>query len=142
MPREKQPKQEPDILDRLFGDPSTLLDDELDALFAALAPGADPAASVRNAAETAAVKYRLQNKLPPDHVQAALDGTREVKTIDNLPQPRLREIVEAIKAPFTGPVYDAAFAYRNRDGELDEHDQAIINGLADELEQDWGENET
>jgi hypothetical protein len=83
MPRDKQPKQEPDILDRLFGDPSALPDDDLDRLFSALAPGADPAASIRNAAETAAMKYRLQNKVPPDHVQAALDVTREIKTIEN-----------------------------------------------------------
>jgi len=141
MPREKQPKQEPDILDRLFGDPSALPDDELDALFAAFAPGVDPVASIRNIAEAAAVKYRLQNKLPPDHVQAALDGTREIKTIDNLPLSKLAEIVAAIKSPFTGAVYDHAFAYRNRDGELDEHDQTIIDGLTNELEQDWGETE-
>jgi len=141
MPREKQPKQEPDILDRLFGDPSALPDDELNGLFAALVPGTDPAASIRNVAESAAVKYRLQNKLPPDHVQAALDGTREIKTIDNLAASKLAEIVAAIKAPFTGAVYDPAFAYRNRDGELEEYDQAIIDDLTKELEQDWGETE-
>jgi hypothetical protein len=141
MPREKQPKLEPDILDQLFGDPSGLPDDELDRLFTTLVPGSDPAASIRNAAEAAAVKYRLQNKLPPDHVQAALDRTRETKTIDNLPPSKPAEIVAAIKSPFTGAVYDHAFAYRNRDGELDEHDQAIIDRLADELERDWEEAE-
>lgn len=140
MPSEKPPKQEADILDRLFGEPAALPDDELDVLFTALAPGADPAASIRTAAEAAAVKYRLQNKPPPDHVQAALDATREAKTLDNLPLSKLREIVDAIKAPFAGPIDDPAVAYRNRDNELDDHDQAIIDALTDELQKDW-ENE-
>jgi hypothetical protein len=67
---------ESDILDKLFGDPAELADDELDNLFTALAPGVDPAATIRAKADAAAVKYRLQNKMPPDHIQAALDATR------------------------------------------------------------------
>jgi hypothetical protein len=47
MPRDKQPKQEPDILDKLFGDPAEHADDELNKLFTALAPGVDPAATIR-----------------------------------------------------------------------------------------------
>jgi hypothetical protein len=141
MPRDKQPKQEPDILDNLFGDPAGLADGELDMLFTALTPGADPAAAIRSLAETAAVKYRTQNKVPPDHIQAALDATREMKTLDNVPSSKLRQVVDAIKAPFTGAVSDPAYAYRNRDGELDNHDQAIVDGLADELQEDWGDEE-
>lgn len=108
MPRDKQPKQEPDILDNLFGKPAKLADDELDMLFAALAPGTDPATNIRAITEAAAVKYRLQKKMPPDHVQAAIDATREFKTIDNVPPSKLRQIVDAIKAPFTGAVSDPA----------------------------------
>lgn len=141
MPRDKQPNQEPDILNNLFGDPAELADDELDLLYSALEPGSDPAAAVRGIAKAAAVKYRLQNKMPPDHVQAALDATREINTIDNMPPSKLRQIIEGIKAPFTGAVHDHAFAYRNRDGDLDNNDQAIIDDLADELEEDWGDGE-
>jgi hypothetical protein len=140
MPREKQPKQEPDILDKLFGDPADLADDELDILLAAFAPSTDPTTNVRSIAETAAVKYRLQNEIPPDHIQAALDATREIKTLDNLAPSKLRQIVDAIKAPFMRPVYDPAYAYRNRDGELDPDDQALVDTLTNELQEDW-ENE-
>jgi hypothetical protein len=141
MPRDKQPKQEPDILDNLFGDPAELADDELDMLFTSLVPGTDPAANVHSIADAAAVKYRIRNKMPPDHVQAAIDATREIRTLDNVPSSKLRQIVDAIKAPFTGAVYDPAYAYRNRDGDLDRHDQAIVDDLTDELQKDWDEEE-
>jgi hypothetical protein len=141
MPRDKQPEQEPDILDNLFGDPAELADDELDMLFTALAPGTDPAANIHSIAEAAAVKYRLQNKMPPDHVQAAIDATREIKTLDNVLPSKLRQIVDAINAPFTGAVSDPAYAYRNRDGELDSDDQAIVDDLTDELQKDWDDEE-
>jgi hypothetical protein len=141
MPRDKQPEQEPDILDNLFGDPAELADDELDMLFAALAPGANPVADIHAIAEAAAVKYRIQNKMPPDHVLAAIDATREIKTLDNAPPSKLRQIVDAIKSPFTGAVSDPAYAYRNRDGELDNDDQAIVDDLTDELQKDWDDEE-
>ena len=141
MPRDKQPKQEPDILENLFGDPAELADDELDVLFAALAPGTDAAAHIRSIAEGAAVKHRLQGKLPPDHVQAALDATREIKTLDNMAPSKLRQIVDAIKAPFAGPVFDPSYAYRNRDGELDNDDQAIVEALTEDLQKDWDDEE-
>jgi hypothetical protein len=141
MPRDKQPDHEPDILDKLFGDPADLADDELGMLYSAMEPDADPAAEIRSLAAAAAVRYRLQNKMSPDHIQAALDATREVSTLDNAPTSRLRQIVDSIKAPFTGSVHDPAFAYRNRDGKLHGNDQAIIEGLTDELEEDWEDDE-
>jgi hypothetical protein len=137
MPRDKQPDHEPGILDKLFGEPADLANDELDMLYSAMEPDADPAAKIRSLAEAAAIRYRLQNKMPPDHVQAALDATREVSTLDNVPTSKLRQIVDSIKAPFTGAVHDPAFAYRNRDGELDSNDQAIMDNFTDELEEDW-----
>jgi hypothetical protein len=78
--------------------------------------------------------------MPPDHVQAALDATREIRSLDDAKLPILRQIVDAIKAPFAGSVNDPALAYRNRDGVLDKNDQAIMDGLADELRQDWDED--
>lgn len=137
MPREKQPKQESDILDNLFGDPSELADDELDLLFTTLTPGIEPAANMRAIAESAAVKYRVQNKVPPDHVRVVLDSTSEIRSLDSLTTSKLSDIVNSIGVPFTGAVFDPACAYRNRDGELDDRDQAIVDALADELEKDW-----
>jgi hypothetical protein len=140
MPRDKQPDHEPDLFDKLFGDPAALADDELNMLYEALSPGTDPSAIVHRIAEEAAVEYRKQNRMPPDHVQATLDATREIRSLDNAKLPILRQIVDAIKAPFVGSVNDPALAYRNRDGVLDKDDQAIMDGLADELRQDWDED--
>lgn len=141
MPRDKQPNQpdpERDLLDKLFGTPDEMADEDLDMLYEALAPDTDPAAIVHRLAEDAAVEYRTQKRIPPDHVQAALDATREVKSLDNLAPSKLRQIVDTLSAPFTGAVKDPAYAYRNRDGELDNDDQGIIDELTDELREDWG----
>ena len=122
MPRDKQPNQpdpERDLLDKLFGTPDEMADEDLDMLYEAIAPATDPAAIVHRLAEEAAIEYRTQNRLPPDHVQAALDATRELKSLDNLAPSKLRQIVDALSAPLTGAVKDPAYAYRNRDGDLE-----------------------
>lgn len=140
MPRDKlpnQPNSERDLLDKLFGTPDEIADDDLDMLYNAIAPATDPAGIVHRLAEEAAVEYRTRNCLLPDHVQAALGATREVKSLDNLPPSKLRQIVDTLSKPFAGPVSDPAFAYRNRDRNLDAEDQDIINELADELGEDW-----
>jgi hypothetical protein len=140
MPRDKQPDHEPDLFDKLFGDPALLADDELNMLYGALSPGTEPPAIIHRIAEEAAVEYRKQNRMPPDHVQAALDATREVRSLGDAKLPVLRQIVDALKAPFAGAVNDPALAYRNRDGALDKDDQDIMDSLTDELCQDWGED--
>jgi hypothetical protein len=141
MPRDKQPNQpgpERDLLDKLFGTPDEMADEDLDMLYEAIAPATDPAAIVHSLAEETAVEYRTQNRLPPDHVQATLDATRDLKSLDNLAPSKLRQIVDALSAPLTGAVKDPAFACRNRDGDLDTDDQGIIDELTDELREDWG----
>jgi hypothetical protein len=140
MPRDKQsnqPDSERDLLDKLFGTPDEMADEDLDMLYEAIAPAADAAAMVHRLAADAAVEYRIQNRLPPDHVQSALDATREVESLNNLAPSKVRQIVDALDAPFTGAVEDPAYAYRNREGELDMHDQGIIDELTDELREDW-----
>jgi len=141
MPREKTPNDESDFFDKLFGDPAELADEDLNLLFDALAPGSDVKVTIHNIAESAAVKYRSQNRLPPDHVQTALDATKEAKSLENVTPSKLHQIVEAIKEPFTRPVSDPVFAYRNRTGKLDSDDQAIIDNLTEELQSDWDEGE-
>ena len=140
MPRDKQsnqPDPELDLLDKLFGTPDEMGDEDLDTLYHAIAPARDAAAMVHRLAADAAVEYRIQDRLPPDHVQAALDATRVVESLNNLAPSKLRQIVDALTAPCTGAVKDPAYAYRNREGELDKHDQGIIDELTDELRQDW-----
>jgi len=65
-----------------------------------------------------------------------------VKSLDNLAPSKLRQIVDTLTAPFTGAVKDPAYAYRNRDGELDANDQGIIDALTDELREDWGTDDS
>lgn len=145
MPRDRQPKQsnpEHDLLDKLFGAPDEMPDEDLTMLFEALAPGSDdPASIVHRLAEGSAVEYRKGNRVLPDHVRAALDATREVKNLDDLGSSKLRQIVDAISSPFTGSVRDAALAYRNRDGKLGAADQGIIDELTDDIQGDWGEHD-
>lgn len=140
MPRDKQPNQpdpERDLLDKLFGTPDEMPDEDLDMLYEVIAPATDAAAIVHGLAADAAVEYRIQKRLPPDHVQATLDATRDINSLDNLAPMKLRQIVDALSAPYTGAVKDPAYAYRNREGELDAQDQNIIDELTDELREDW-----
>jgi hypothetical protein len=128
MPRDKQPNQpdpERDLLDKLFGTPDEMADEDLDMLYEAIAPATDPAAIVHRLAEEAAVEYRTQNRLPPDHVQAALDATQELKSLDNVAPSKLRQIVDALSAPLMGArghggLPERGFARRNPAGD-DEH---------------------
>ena len=50
--------------------------------------------------------------------------------------------MDTLTAPFTGAVEDPAYAYRNRDAELDANDQGIIDELTDELREDWGTDDS
>jgi hypothetical protein len=137
-----QPDPERDLLDKLFGAPDEMADEDLDMLYEALSPDTNPSAIVHRLAEEAAVEYRTKNQMPPDHIQAALDATWEVKNLDNLAPSKLRQIVDMLTTPFTGAVKDPAYAYRNRDGELDTNDQGIIDELTDELREDWGTDDS
>jgi hypothetical protein len=143
MPRDKLPNQssrEPDLLDKLFGDPAEMADEEINMLYEALAPDTDPAAAVHRIAESAAVPHRVQNRMPPDHIQAALDATRVVKSLDNASPSKLRQIIDTLTGPFTGTVNDPSFAYRNRDGKLNPDDRDIMDDLTDELREDWDDD--
>jgi len=144
MPRDKQPNQpdpERDLLDKLFGPADEMADEDLDMLYEAIAPATDAAAVIHGLAAEAAVEHRIQKRPLPDHVQAALDATRKVESLDDVAPSKLRQIVDALTAPYTGAVKDLAYAYRNREGELNTHDQGIIDELTDELREDWSGDE-
>lgn len=145
MPRDRQPKRpdpDRDLLDKVFGAPDEMPDEDLAMLFEALAPDSDdPPSIVHRLAEGAAVEYRKGSRPLPDHVQAALDATREAKNLDDLGSSKLRQMVDEICLPFTGSVNDAAYAYRNRDGKLDAEDQVIIDQLTDEVKGEWDDQD-
>lgn len=133
-------KNELDLLGKLFGDPAELSNEELDLLYGVIAPGENPGQAVYEAAERAAVKYRLQGKVPPEHVQAALDATRARDRLDQASQPVLKRIIDKLTGPVLGPVDDPAFAYRQTK-ELSEDDRAILDALSEELGKDWEKDE-
>jgi len=139
MPNDRLPNDEPDMLDKLFGHPASLSDDDLDLLFETVAPGEDPSEAIHRMAEKAAIAYRKRNQVPPDHVQAALDATRHITSLDQASPSLLQQIANKLAGPVLGPVDDPAFSYRNRTDNLNAIDQAVIDELTKELKEDWEE---
>lgn len=129
-----------DIFDKLFGDPSKLDDEELGLLYEVVAPGENPSEAVYRAAEAAAVTYRKDGKVPPEHVQAALKATRGEGNFAKATPSLLERIVEGLTAPVRGPIEDPAFAYRNRQ-ELSTKDLRLLEDLSNELRTDWDKDE-
>lgn len=140
MANEKSPNNRPsqEMLDRLFGDVTQLSDEEIDALYEAVAPQDDPRQAVYRLAEQAAVTYRQSGQLPPDHVQAALDATRTPKSLEGT-KSALKHIVDAIKPPTRGPVGDPSFAFHKRT-ELTDEDRRLLDEQTKELAEDWEDN--
>lgn len=131
-----------DFLDRLFGNVEELVGEDLDILFEVVARGEDPAERVWVLAEEAAVKYRKQNKIPPEHVKRALVATRKGTLPASASKSMLDKIVNQVLQPEHGPVNDPAFAYRGlREDEVTEQDRDILNGLEQELKQNWSDEE-
>jgi|ERR1017187_269138 hypothetical protein len=137
-PSANGPEQE--LLDRLFGDVTQLNDEELDALYEAVAPQDDPRERIHRLAEQAAVTYRQRNQLPPEHVKAALDATRTQTTLEGTTRSGLKRIVDALKPPVRGPVGDPSFAFHKRT-ELTDDDRRILDEQAKELADDWEEKD-
>lgn len=133
----RRPKNnEPDLLDKLFGDPAELNSEELDLLYSVIATDESPSQAVYEAAERAAVKCRRLGKIPPEHVRSALDATRAHNRLGETSRPVLKKIIDNLTGPALGPVDDPAFAYRHK-AELSEDDRTILDALTDELSKDW-----
>jgi hypothetical protein len=129
-----------DFTEKLFGDITELSDEELDLLFDATAPSESASVSMYRLAEQSAVEYRRAGKVPPDHVQAILRATRPQTSLEGAKAPFLKNIVETLKAPFSGPVSNPAFSYRDRT-DITDSDKAGIDELSDELSEDWEDEE-
>ena len=65
--------------DGVFGDVADMDEAEVDELYAAIAPGIDPAQRIYESAAKAAQPYRLRGENVPPHVQAALDATENME---------------------------------------------------------------
>jgi hypothetical protein len=87
-------------------------------------------------AQRAAMEYRKQGKVPPEHVQAVLDATRPRVSLQET-QP---SFLQKLGLPFTGPVGDPVFAYRHLK-DITAADQAILDTLCGELQEEWEEGE-
>ena len=143
MSKENQ-KSDPagDFLNRLFGSVEELAGEDLDILFEAVAPGEDAAERVWELAEGAAVDYRKQNKIPPEHVKCALAATKKGTSTAGTAKSMLHGIVDQVLQPVSGPVDDPAFAYRGlKEDEVTDQDRHILKELQGELKQDWSEEE-
>lgn len=131
---------EHELLNRLLGDVTQLHDEELDALYEAVGPQDDPRERIHRLAEEAAVSYRRNQKLPPNHVQAALDATRTQTTLEGISTSGLKRIIDAVKRPVLGPVGDPSFAFQKKT-ELTEEDRRILEEQVKELAEDWEEKD-
>jgi hypothetical protein len=140
MGSEQSSKNAPEheLLNRLLGEVTQLNDEELDALCDAVGPQDDPRERIHRLAEEAAVTYRREQKLPPDHAQAALDATRTQTTLEGASTSGLKRIIDAVKRPVLGPVGDPSFAFQKKT-ELTEEDRRILEEQVKELAEDWEE---
>lgn len=134
---EKQKKNLGDeLLERLFGDPTDLSDEELELLYAASPSTKSPTELIYSLASQAAIEYRKKNLPLPEHLISALNASRPDLSLDRVGPSLFQKVVEKLKAPFPGPVADPAYAYRDLT-ELSHDDRTILEGLTDELGKDW-----
>jgi len=136
----RKEKRQAEFFERLFGEVTELSDEELDLLYAALAPAETPTEVVHGIAERAAMEYRKLGKVPPEHVQAAIEATQSQTSLQSVKPSLLNRVIQELAAPATGPVTDPVFAYRHLT-EVTAEDKAILDELSEELQQDWKDEE-
>ena len=131
-----------DFLNRLFGNVDELAGEDLNILFETVAPGEDAEERVCSLARKAAVEFRKQNKIPPEHVQHARAATRQGTSLAGADKSMLHKVVDKVLQPVPGPVHDPAFAYRGlRADEVTGQDRDILDQLEGELTEDWSDDE-
>lgn len=132
------PKAE--FLLRLFGKVDELEGEELDMflmLLEAHAHEVDATERVRMIAQAAAAELRARKEKIPAHLESALRATRN-EPFASSSIAVLRKIVESLNQPILASVNDPVFAHRNlKEDEVTDNDRKILDGLAEELQQDW-----
>jgi hypothetical protein len=132
--KEKEARKIAEFANRLFGDINDMSPEEVDVLHDP--SDLDPEETIYGLADEIATPLRKQNKVPPPHVQAALDATRPLKDFTRVPESRLRRIIDGILNPNPGPARQLSYSFRNRTGLLKKYLE-ILEAAAEEVRQDW-----
>jgi hypothetical protein len=137
-------KKTHEIIDRqlvaLFGDPVSADTSELDDISQASAENANLVQKLYELAQRAAQQSRLAGKPVPPHVAAVIAQLKPTNTLEGVSSSKLGQLVDSVLKPFRGPAHDLAFNY-HRLKEKSEHDERVLEDLADEVKQDWNEEE-
>jgi len=124
----------------LFGDPTTADASEVESLYAEFGSDADLVQMAYEQAAQTAQRYRLAGKAVPPHVQAALAQMKGASTLEGVPSSKLGEIVDWALKPFRGPTDKLAFSH-HRLTYKSEKDKRLLKQLADEVKEDWAEED-
>lgn len=136
----EQAKRLTEFADRLFGDVADMSKEEVDELYAAIAPTIDPRAQVYEIAAKAAQQYRLRGEDVPPHVQVALNATKTITNQNDGKLATLREIVAKAMHPTLGPAKELSYSFRGKK-ELSDSDQNILEDLSEKMRDDWKEDD-
>jgi hypothetical protein len=129
------------LIDKLFGRPEELPEQELNALYQQISPERDPKEWIRSMAQETARTYRLRQENVPYHVQAILDASSE-RSIQDIKPSEMKNLIESLLAPKPARKVRQSFAFRKKSGEkLSEKDRDLLDRLASEIgEQDEEES--
>jgi hypothetical protein len=124
----------------LLGDPTTADSSEVESLYEEFGTSADLVQMAYEQAAQTAQRYRLAGKAVPPHVQAALAQTKAANTLEGVPTSKLGEIVDWALKPFRGPTETLAFSH-HRLTHNSEKDKRLLKQLADEVKENWAEED-
>jgi hypothetical protein len=137
-------KKTHEIIDRqlaaLFGDPVSADTSELDDICQASAEHANLVQKLYELAQRAAQQSRLAGKPVPSHVAAVIAQLKPTNTLEGVSSSTLSQLVDSALKPFRGPAHNLAINY-HRLKEKSEHDERVLEDLADEVKQDWSEED-
>jgi hypothetical protein len=133
---EKEIKALIQAIDKLLGDPLQAQPAEIDALYAELGGGIDPAQSVYDLAAAAAQQFRTKGTPVPPHVAEALKYAKKSLGVGNLETTTPSEAVGEILHPTSGPISQVSYAFRNRKKQT-KKDSEILERLSNEVKTDW-----
>jgi len=101
----------------------------------------DPMERVHKLAAKAAQQHRLAGKKVPAHVRAAFNATKAEVAIEDAEPGKLQSIIESLTQPMLGRTKRVSHAYRERKGKLSKKDEELVQGLSEELKEDWTEED-
>ena len=124
----------------LFGDPVSADAAELADISQESTENANLVQKLYELAQRAAQQARLAGNPVPPHVAAVIAQLKQTNTLEGASSSKLSELVSCVLTPFRGPATNLAFNY-HRLKEKSERDERVLGELADEVKQDWNEDE-